>query len=77
MFDDSIFGGLFDLDGDVKLDFFEQGLEFMAISRNNFKSLDFSMHICYNMFVDKELLSGQLELERQNQSTMFIKYYLE
>ena len=32
MFDDGIFGGLFDLDGDGKLDFFEQGLEFMAIS---------------------------------------------
>ena len=32
MFDDSIFGGLFDLDGDGKLDLFEQDLEFMAIS---------------------------------------------
>ncbi len=32
MFDDGIFGGLFDLDGDGKLDLFEQGLEFMAIS---------------------------------------------
>ncbi len=41
MFDDGIFGGLFDLDGDVKLDFFEQGLEFMAISRNNLKALIF------------------------------------
>lgn len=41
MFDDGIFGGLFDLDGDGKLDFFEQGLEFMAILRNNLKSLIF------------------------------------
>ena len=32
MFEDGIFGGLFDLDGDGKLDLFEQGLEFMAIS---------------------------------------------
>lgn len=32
MFNDGIFGGLFDLDGDGKLDLFEQGLEFMAIS---------------------------------------------
>lgn len=32
MFDDGIFGELFDLDGDGKLDLFEQGLEFMAIS---------------------------------------------
>ncbi|MBQ3523285.1 MAG: hypothetical protein IJA43_02390 [Clostridia bacterium] len=32
MFEDSIFGGLFDLDGDGKLDAFEQDLEFMAIS---------------------------------------------
>ena len=32
MFDDGIFGGFFDLDGDGKLDLFEQGLEFMAIS---------------------------------------------
>ena len=32
MFDDGIFGELFDLDGDDKLDLFEQGLEFMAIS---------------------------------------------
>ena len=32
MFDDGIFGGLFDLDGDGKLDPFEQTLEFMAIS---------------------------------------------
>lgn len=32
MFDDGIFGGLFDLDGDGKLNAFEQGLEFMAIS---------------------------------------------
>lgn len=41
MFDDGIFGGLFDLDGDGKLDFFEQGLEFMAILRNNLKALIF------------------------------------
>lgn len=32
MFDDGIFGGLFDIDGDGKLYAFEQGLEFMAIS---------------------------------------------
>lgn len=32
MFDDGIFGELFDLDGDGKLNAFEQGLEFMAIS---------------------------------------------
>lgn len=32
MFDDGIFGGMFDLDSDGKLDAFEQGLEFMAIS---------------------------------------------
>ena len=32
MFEDGIFGGMFDLDGDGKLDAFEQGLEFMAIS---------------------------------------------
>lgn len=32
MFEDGIFGGLFDLDGDGKLNAFEQGLEFMAIS---------------------------------------------
>lgn len=32
MFDDDIFGGLFDLNNDGKLDLFEQGLEFMAIS---------------------------------------------
>ena len=32
MFEDGIFGGLFDLDGDGNIDFFEQGLEFMAIS---------------------------------------------
>lgn len=32
MFDDGIFGELFDLDGDGKLDLFEQGLEFVAIS---------------------------------------------
>ena len=32
MFKDGIFGGIFDLDGDGKLDSFEQGLEFMAIS---------------------------------------------
>lgn len=32
MFDDGIFGGLFDLNNDGKLDLFEQGLEFMAIS---------------------------------------------
>ena len=32
MFEDGIFGGLFDIDGDGKLDPFEQGLEFMAIS---------------------------------------------
>ena len=32
MFEDSIFCGLFDLDGDGKLDPFEQTLEFMAIS---------------------------------------------
>lgn len=32
MFAEGIFGGLFDLDGDGKLDLFEQGLEFMAIS---------------------------------------------
>ena len=31
MFENGIFGGLFDLDGDCKLDPFEQGLEFMAI----------------------------------------------
>lgn len=33
MFEDGIFGGLFDLDGDGKLNAFEQGLEFMAISK--------------------------------------------
>lgn len=32
MFEDGIFGGLFDLNNDGKLDLFEQGLEFMAIS---------------------------------------------
>ena len=32
MFENGIFGGIFDLDGDGKLDPFEQGLEFMAIS---------------------------------------------
>ena len=32
MFENGIFGGLFDLDGDGKLNAFEQGLEFMAIS---------------------------------------------
>lgn len=32
MFNDNIFGGLFDLDGDGKLNPFEQTLEFMAIS---------------------------------------------
>lgn len=32
MFEDGIFGGMFDLDGDGKLNAFEQGLEFMAIS---------------------------------------------
>lgn len=32
MFEDGIFGGIFDLDGDGKLNAFEQGLEFMAIS---------------------------------------------
>ena len=32
MLEDGIFGGIFDLDGDGKLDAFEQGLEFMAIS---------------------------------------------
>ena len=33
MFEDGIFGGIFDLNGDGKLDPFEQGLEFMAISK--------------------------------------------
>lgn len=32
MFEDGIFGGMFDLDGDGKLDAFEQGFEFMVIS---------------------------------------------
>ena len=32
MFEDGLFGGLFDLNNDGKLDLFEQGLEFMAIS---------------------------------------------
>jgi hypothetical protein len=32
MFEDGIFGGIFDLDGDGKLNAFEHGLEFMAIS---------------------------------------------
>lgn len=32
MFEDGIFGGIFDIDGDGKLDPFEQGLEFMAVS---------------------------------------------
>lgn len=32
MFENGIFGGLFDLDGDGELDAFEQSLEFMAIS---------------------------------------------
>ena len=32
MFEDGIFGGLFDIDGNGKLDPFEQSLEFMAIS---------------------------------------------
>ena len=32
MFEDGIFGGMFDLDGDGKLDSFEQTLEFIAIS---------------------------------------------
>ena len=32
MFENGIFCGLFDLDGDGKLNAFEQGLEFMAIS---------------------------------------------
>ena len=32
MFENGIFGGLFDLDGDGKLNAFEQGLEFKAIS---------------------------------------------
>ena len=32
MFENGIFGGVFDLDGDSKLDPFEQTLEFMAIS---------------------------------------------
>ena len=32
MFEDGIFGGLFDLNNDGKLDAFEQGLEFMVIS---------------------------------------------
>ena len=33
MFEDGIFGRMFDLYGDGKLDPFEQGLEFMAISK--------------------------------------------
>lgn len=32
MFEDGVFGGVFDIDGDGKLDPFEQTLEFMAIS---------------------------------------------
>lgn len=32
MFENGFFGGLFDLNNDCKLDLFEQGLEFMAIS---------------------------------------------
>ena len=32
MFKDGIFGGIFDLDGDGKLDPFEQGFQFVAIS---------------------------------------------
>lgn len=32
MFKNGIFGGIFDLDGDGKLDPFEQTLEFIAIS---------------------------------------------
>ena len=32
MVEDGVFGGVFDLDGDGKLDMYEQGLEFMAIS---------------------------------------------
>ena len=32
MFEDGFFGGMFDLDGDGKLDPFEQTLEFIAIS---------------------------------------------
>ena len=32
MFENGIFGGIFDLNGDGKLDPFEQTLEFMAVS---------------------------------------------
>lgn len=33
MFDGGLFGGLFDLNGDGQMDFFEQAMEFGAIMR--------------------------------------------
>lgn len=46
MFDDGIFGGLFDLDGDGKLDLFEQGMEFMAISELMKEDEDSDLDFC-------------------------------
>ena len=46
MFDDGIFGGFFDLDGDGKLDLFEQGLEFMAISELMEENEDWDIDFC-------------------------------
>ena len=51
MFEDGIFGGMFDLNGDGKLDPFEQTLEFMAISElmeeDEDSNLDFSSYDIY------------------------------
>lgn len=48
MFEDGIFGGLFDLDGDGKLDLFEQGLEFMAISELMEEDKDSDFDFCFD-----------------------------
>ncbi len=48
MFDDGIFGGMFDLDGDGKLDPLEQTLEFMAISELMKEDEDSDLDFCYD-----------------------------
>lgn len=46
MFEDGIFGGLFDIDGDGKLDPFEQTLEFMAVSELLKEDEDLDFDFC-------------------------------
>ena len=48
MFEDGIFGGLFDLDGDGKLNAFKQGLEFMAISELMEEDEDSDLDFCFD-----------------------------